>query len=127
MGDNHKERVMFLVTDTENHNILLETDWLKVHNPNIDWANNWIHMDQCSPLCKLRRTPRPTIAYLLPTCKWEEQIDDNMDIAINSIDMSQHVMAHMEWQMLEIARIMVSTTIAMKTQMLPLEIPKEFT
>jgi hypothetical protein len=63
---------------------------------------------------------------LLPTCEWEEQIDDNMDIAINSIDMSQHVMAYMEQQMPEIARTMVSTTIAMRTQMLPSEIPKEF-
>jgi hypothetical protein len=50
-----------------------------------------------------------------------------MDIAINSIDVSQHVMAHMEQQMLEIARTTVSTTIAMRTQMLPSEIPKEFT
>jgi hypothetical protein len=33
MGDNHRERVMFLVTDMENHDILLGTDWLKVHNP----------------------------------------------------------------------------------------------
>jgi hypothetical protein len=64
---------------------------------------------------------------LLPTCKWEEQIDDDMDVAINSIDVSQHVMAHMEQQMPEIARTMVSTTIAMRTQMLPSEIPKEFT
>jgi hypothetical protein len=63
---------------------------------------------------------------LLLTCDWEEQIDDDMDVAINSIDTSQHVMAHMERQMLEIARTMVSTTIAMKQQMLPSEIPLEF-
>jgi hypothetical protein len=63
---------------------------------------------------------------LLLTCEWEEQIDDDIDIAIHSIDMSQHVMAHMERQMPEIARTMVSTTIAMRTQTLPLEIPKEF-
>ena len=49
-----------------------------------------------------------------------------MDIAINSIDVSQHVMAHMERQMPEIARTTVSTTIAMRTQTLPSEIPKEF-
>ena len=45
MGDDHKERVLFLVTDTGNHDILLGTDWLKVHNPNIDWAKNQIHLD----------------------------------------------------------------------------------
>jgi len=52
MGDNHRERIMFLVTDIGNHDILLGTDWLKAHNPNIDWAKNVIHMDQCPPLCQ---------------------------------------------------------------------------
>jgi hypothetical protein len=96
MGDDHEERIMFLVIDTENHNILLGMDWLKVHNPNIDWANNWIHMDRYPPLCKPHYTLGPTIAYLLPICEWEEQIDNDMNVAINSIDMSQHVMVHME-------------------------------
>jgi hypothetical protein len=96
MGNNHRERIMFLVTDTGNHDILLGMDWLKAHNPNIDWAKNVIYMDQCLPLCQPQHTPGPTIAYLLPTCKWEMQIDDDMDVAINSINMSQHVMAHMK-------------------------------
>jgi hypothetical protein len=126
MGDDHKERIMFLVTDTGNHDILLETDWLKAHNLNIDWAKNLIHMDRCPPLCKPHHTPGPTIAYLLPTCKWEVQIDNDTDVAINSIDMSHHVMAYMEQQMPEIARTMVSTTLAIRKQMLPLEIPPEF-
>jgi hypothetical protein len=62
---------------------------------------------------------------LLPTCEWETQIDDDTDVAINSIDVSQHVMAHMEQQMPEIARTMVSTTLAMRKQTLPSEIPLE--
>ena len=83
-------------------------------------------MDQCPPLCRPHQTPGPTIAYLLPTCDWETQIDDDIDISINSIDVSQHVMAHMEQQMPEIARMMVSTTLAIRKQTLPSEIPLEF-
>ena len=83
-------------------------------------------MDRCTPICQPRHTPGPTIAYLLPICEWETQIDDDIDVAINSIDMLQHVMAHMEQQMPEIARTMVSTTLAMRKQTLPLEIPPEF-
>jgi hypothetical protein len=45
MGNNHREQIMFLVTDTGNHDILLGTDWLRAHNPNIDWTQNTIHMD----------------------------------------------------------------------------------
>jgi hypothetical protein len=63
---------------------------------------------------------------LLPTCDWETQIDDDTDISINSIDVSQHVMTHMEQQMLEIARTTVSITLAMRKQTLPSEIPPEF-
>jgi hypothetical protein len=126
MGDNHRERIMFLVTDTGNHDILLGMDWLKAHNPNIDWAKNVIHMDRCPPLCQPWHTPGPTIAYLLPTCEWETQIDDDTDIAINSIDVTQHVMAHMERQMPEIARTTVSTALAMRKQTLQSEIPPEF-
>jgi len=117
---------MFLVTDTGNYDILLGTDWLRAHNPNIDWTKNTIHMDRCPSLCRPCQTPGPTIAYLLPTCDWEMQINDDTDISINSIDMSQHIMAHMEQQMLEIARTTVSTTLAMRKQTLPSEIPPEF-
>jgi len=126
MGDDHREQVIFLVTDTGNHDILLGMDWLKAYNSNINWANNWIYIDWCPLLCKPRQIPGPTIAYLLPTCDWKEQIDDDMDIAISSIDMLQHVMAHMEWQMPEIARTTVSITLAMKQQMLPSEISPKF-
>jgi hypothetical protein len=63
---------------------------------------------------------------LLPTCEWEAQIDDDMDKSINSIDVSQHVMAHMERQMPEIARTTVSTALAMRNQKLPAEIPAEY-
>ena len=55
------------------------------------------------------------------------QIDDYTDLSSNSIDVTQHVMAHMERQMPEIARTTVSTTLAMRKQTLPSEIPSEFT
>jgi len=83
-------------------------------------------MDRYPSLCNPCHTLGPTIAYLLPTYDWETQIDDDTDISINSIDVSQHIMAHMEQQMLEIARIMVSTTLSMRKQTLPSEIPPQF-
>ena len=117
---------MFLVIDTGNHDILLGTDWLRVHNSNIDWTQNTIHMDRCPPLCRPCQTPGLTIAYLLPTCDWEMQIDDDTDISINSISVLQHVIAYMKQQMLEIARTTVSIALAIRKQTLPLEILPEF-
>jgi len=40
MGKNHKESTEMAITNTGNHDILLGTDWLKAHNPSINWAKN---------------------------------------------------------------------------------------
>jgi len=126
MGDNHRERVTFLVTDTGNHDMLLGTDWLKAHNPSIDWARNRIHLDRCPPICRPRNSPGPTISYLLPTCEWEVQVDDYLDLSTESIDATHYVMAHIEKQMPEIARTTVSTTLAKQIQKLETEVPPAF-
>ena len=40
MGTRHKEYIEMAITNTGNHDILLGTNWLKVHNPSIDWTRN---------------------------------------------------------------------------------------
>ena len=45
MGDNQKELLKYLVSNMGDHNILLGTDWLKAHNPNIDWSKNTITLN----------------------------------------------------------------------------------
>ncbi|ETW74709.1 hypothetical protein HETIRDRAFT_18612, partial [Heterobasidion irregulare TC 32-1] len=39
-GDYHDEQCKLLTTNLEGENIILETDWLHEHNPQIDWIKN---------------------------------------------------------------------------------------
>jgi hypothetical protein len=38
MGTKHCEDIEVAITNTGNHDLLLGTDWLKAHNPSIDWT-----------------------------------------------------------------------------------------
>jgi hypothetical protein len=40
MGTKHQEDIEVAITNTGNHDLLLGTDWLKAHNPSIDWTRN---------------------------------------------------------------------------------------
>ncbi len=45
MGKTHREYAKFLVTNTGDHDMLLGTDWLKAHNPSVDWATNMVTLN----------------------------------------------------------------------------------
>src|SRR5579863_7883413 len=40
MADQHQETLEIAITNTGKHDILLGTDWLKAHNPSIDWQTS---------------------------------------------------------------------------------------
>jgi hypothetical protein len=101
--------------NTRNHNLLLGTDWLKAHNPSIDWTRNKLLLNWCSTLCFL--TPRTwedlTLGYLLPTLEWKEQYNNFIETRYQGIDASQCIMAHLHMYLhLVVARTTVSTAIA---------------
>ena len=41
----------FGVSDLRKVNVFLGHDWLKIHNPHIDWEKNSIEFDRCPPKC----------------------------------------------------------------------------
>ena len=47
MADKHQETMEIAITDMGKHNILLGTDWLKTHNPSIDWKTAKLVLDHC--------------------------------------------------------------------------------
>jgi hypothetical protein len=69
MGTKHQEDIKVTIMNMGNYNLLLETDWLKAHNPSIDWTRIKLLLNWCSNLCF--PTPQlqedPTLGYLLPT------------------------------------------------------------
>ena len=47
----HEELMDFGVSDLGKVNVCLGHDWLKIHNPHIDWKKNNIEFDCCPPKC----------------------------------------------------------------------------
>ena len=100
---NHWETVEVAITNIGQSKILLGTDWLRAHNPSIDWGAKTIKFDRCPPHChpndieeQNRHTQDPALWQLLPQDEWETQDDDILDITSHSLDVSQHIRAHLE-------------------------------
>jgi hypothetical protein len=53
------------------------------------------------------------LGYLLPTLEWEERYDDFVEMRYQGIDVSQHIMAHLQmYPQPVVARTTVSMTLA---------------
>jgi len=87
MGKNHKESTKMAITNTGNHNILLGTNWLKAHNPSIDWAKNKLCFDWFPHSC-FPDNPynTPTLGQIIPSEDWEEQYNDSIESKYQGID-----------------------------------------
>jgi len=47
----HTEHTQFAITNLGKHNIVLGFDWLKEHNPKIDWRTQEVKMSHCPSQC----------------------------------------------------------------------------
>ena len=134
MGTQHMELANLFVTNTGDHDLLLGTDWLSKHNPNINWTTNTITLNRCPTTC-FKETQEPTaplIAQLLPVCDWDPLTEEYFDIDEAYADRALCIEAHMDKHFDGplhgplLAHTTVSTTLAMKTETLQKEIPPEF-
>ena len=126
MGTKHRETTELLITDTGDHDILLGTNWLKTHNPSINWSKNLLKLDRCPTSCWMDDPREPRIAHLLPTMDWEAQEDDLLELVNDDMDTIQLITN--KWDQITplLARTTVSTTLAKQLQKQVMAIPKEF-
>jgi hypothetical protein len=64
----HAEIFSFVVTDTGKSDVIIGSNWLKQHNPEIDWQKQTICFSRCPAACKRARLWE----------EWEEE--DNTDV-----------------------------------------------
>ena len=48
----HVKEIMFAISDVGNTDVYIGHEWLKKHNPDIDWEKSRIFMNQCKPSCQ---------------------------------------------------------------------------
>ena len=56
-GHFHEELSELYVTTLGDQDIILGTDWLRMHNPEVDWAGPQITFTRCPPTCTLSKVP----------------------------------------------------------------------
>jgi len=127
IGMRHWENIKVTITNTGHHEILLGMDWLKVHNPNIDWGTNKLCFNCCPPQCHPIESWNPTIMQMLPVDKWKSQNNNYLDYTTYGMDALQCIMAHKK-QYFEprIRKTTVSTTIAKAERKKTKDIPLDF-
>jgi Aspartyl protease len=59
----HKEHSKFYVTAVGTHDLILGTDWLKAHNPELDWTTSRLAFTRCPPSCKLSSRSITVLSY----------------------------------------------------------------
>src|SRR5579863_9944858 len=128
MADQHQETLEIAITNMGKHDILLGTDWLKAHNPSIDWQTSNIRLDRCPNMCTTTQPQDLQInaMEILPTLEWEMQYDDHFNAKYHGIDASQCIMTHLDKFNTQISHTMVSTNLAIKEQSKAEEIPPAF-
>ena len=53
----HEERAVFTVTDIGPEDVIIGIDWLRKHNPSIDWYEGLVTMDGCPKECQAKAKP----------------------------------------------------------------------
>ncbi|ETW75886.1 hypothetical protein HETIRDRAFT_330087 [Heterobasidion irregulare TC 32-1] len=64
-GDYHDEQCELLAANLGGENVILGTDWLHEHNPQINWVKNSLTFSNCATTCLISR-PKFTVQALLP-------------------------------------------------------------
>src|SRR5579863_6043213 len=128
MADQHRETLEIAITNMGKHDILLGTNWLKAHNPSIDWQTSNIRLDRCPNTCTTMQPQDLQIntMEILPTLEWEMQYNDHFNAKYNSIDASQCIMTHLDKFDVHISHTTVSTNLAIKETPKTAEIPPAF-
>ncbi|KAF9796682.1 hypothetical protein IEO21_10968 [Rhodonia placenta] len=57
IGD-HVKKTVFMVTDIGPEDVIVGLDWLREHNPEIDWESGSLKLSRCPETCSARRTGR---------------------------------------------------------------------
>ncbi|SJL01339.1 uncharacterized protein ARMOST_04659 [Armillaria ostoyae] len=84
---NHSERINFTVTDLGSKDLYLGHDWLKRHNPVINWEMGTIIFGHCQ--CVKNPFPLPNAD---PDDRWDEELEDGDRIL--AVNMDEELVIH---------------------------------
>ena len=73
IGD-HKHHQIMAITDIDDQDVIIGIDWLRKHNPNIDWKNGTVTLSRCPPTCKMHQPEVITETPTTPMPKTKKKV-----------------------------------------------------
>lgn len=61
MFGEHREKMTFGIVNLGKNKMILGHDWLKKHNPEVDWVEGHVDFKRCPPLCRQARKQLPAV------------------------------------------------------------------
>jgi len=53
LGRTHEEHAKFYITNIGDYDLILGTDWLRFHNPEVNWAKDEFSLTRCPATCQV--------------------------------------------------------------------------
>lgn len=79
IGD-HRERLMFLVTDLGKSDMFLGFEWIEHHNPHVDWQKQDIEFAKCPDTCiRVRSMEDGNRLFMIDTNAWLRSQTETME------------------------------------------------
>ena len=132
----HEERSELYVTSLGDHDIIFGTDWLKAHNPEVNWAKPQLVLSRCPKTCTLsqspliiesrdRHSPRTTIGALDTL---HDILPEDSDYDSDGADMFMQLHYNVKDYLAHVRRTTTATTLAARTAPKPTvdHIPAKF-
>ena len=103
----HAEKLWCAVTCLGKVPLILGHDWLKKHNPNIDWTTGDIKLSRCPPKCKLLMDTRFTklISDNESQAMWIQALKNHEskgDVDESTLEEAQKLVPHEYWDYLDV-------------------------
>ena len=80
----HTEDIIASVADIGEDDVILGIDWLRHHNPEIDWTSGTVHFTRCPGSCQGEMPTRPSVCSTKPKVKAMTEVDQIVH-KINSV------------------------------------------
>jgi hypothetical protein len=120
----HEETTELYVTTLGDHDIILGTDWLHAHNPEVNWAVPQIALTRCPKTCSLSRQPLVIMSRKIQTrdttinvIQAEDELFQDQDTTFGQEAMESflHIHSFAKYDDLAVrAKTTTSTTLATK-------------
>ena len=97
VGSHREEKIIFTVADIGSEDLIIGIDWLRKHNPEIDWQEGEVTLQCCEPTPKVIRKPKRKVSKPMERPKETLYNEDHLGYELAE-EFEQEDDLDMEWE-----------------------------